>query len=211
MERTVENVKQLLLAKRPVRAIAAEFQVSTTAMRTWMRRRGLSSQLRKRNWTDEQLAGAVKSSSTMMDVMRKLGLKPYAGNNKQLKQRCALLNIDLSHFTGMGHGRTVPRTKRATEHILIENSPATQRSVKLRVLRERLLPYKCAICSAEPMWMGASLTLVLDHISGDNSDCRLQNLRFLCPNCNSQQPTFCRGLRVTSIDSACQRVSCISP
>jgi len=32
--------------------------------------------------------------------------------------------------------------------------------------------------------------LVLDHINGVNNDNRLENLRFLCPNCNSQTATF---------------------
>ena len=32
--------------------------------------------------------------------------------------------------------------------------------------------------------------MVLDHINGINNDHRLENLRMLCPNCNSQQDTF---------------------
>jgi 5-methylcytosine-specific restriction endonuclease McrA len=32
--------------------------------------------------------------------------------------------------------------------------------------------------------------MVLDHRNGDNTDNRLDNLRLLCPNCNSQQATF---------------------
>jgi 5-methylcytosine-specific restriction endonuclease McrA len=33
--------------------------------------------------------------------------------------------------------------------------------------------------------------LVLDHVNGAKHDWRLENLRLLCPNCNSQTPTFC--------------------
>jgi hypothetical protein len=32
--------------------------------------------------------------------------------------------------------------------------------------------------------------MVLDHINGVPNDNRLENLRFLCPNCNSQTDTF---------------------
>jgi len=35
-----------------------------------------------------------------------------------------------------------------------------------------------------------SLTLDIDHINGDWSDCKLNNLRFLCPNCHRQTDTF---------------------
>jgi hypothetical protein len=33
--------------------------------------------------------------------------------------------------------------------------------------------------------------MVIDHINGKNNDNRIENLRLLCPNCNSQQDTFC--------------------
>jgi hypothetical protein len=42
----------------------------------------------------------------------------------------------------------------------------------------------------EPVWLGKPLVLILDHINGKHNDHRLVNLRLLCPNCNSQQPTF---------------------
>jgi predicted RNA-binding Zn-ribbon protein involved in translation (DUF1610 family) len=36
------------------------------------------------------------------------------------------------------------------------------------------------------------LRLVVDHISGDWLDNRLENVRFLCPNCHAQTATWCR-------------------
>jgi hypothetical protein len=39
------------------------------------------------------------------------------------------------------------------------------------------------------VWNGKPLKLVLDHINGVNGDNRVENLQFLCPNCNSQQNT----------------------
>ena len=39
------------------------------------------------------------------------------------------------------------------------------------------------------MWQGKSLTLILDHINGINNDDRLENLRWVCPNCNQQLET----------------------
>ena len=49
---------------------------------------------------------------------------------------------------------------------------------------------RCAVCSIEGDWNGAPLTLVLDHIDGDSSNNCRDNLRLVCPNCDSQLPTY---------------------
>lgn len=49
---------------------------------------------------------------------------------------------------------------------------------------------KCDICGLENEWNGKSLTLILDHISGDSYDNSKGNLRLICPNCDSQLDTY---------------------
>jgi hypothetical protein len=49
---------------------------------------------------------------------------------------------------------------------------------------------RCAICGIEDKWNGATLALIIDHIDGDASDNRRENLRLICPNCDSQLPTY---------------------
>ena len=39
-------------------------------------------------------------------------------------------------------------------------------------------------------WINGKLVLELDHINGDHTDNRIENLRYLCPNCHSQTDTF---------------------
>ena len=66
----------------------------------------------------------------------------------------------------------------------------TSRSyLKKRIIKEKLLDYHCQICGIDS-WQGQPLSLHLDHIDGNRFDSRLENLRFLCPNCHSQTPTF---------------------
>ena len=49
---------------------------------------------------------------------------------------------------------------------------------------------KCAICGIESYWNNQKLNFVLDHIDGDASNSNRTNLRLICPNCDSQLPTF---------------------
>ena len=63
--------------------------------------------------------------------------------------------------------------------------------MKKRIIESKLLDYNCNICSEGPTWRGKTLVLQLDHINGINNDNRIENLRFLCPNCHSQTDTFC--------------------
>lgn len=48
----------------------------------------------------------------------------------------------------------------------------------------------CALCGQGRVWQEAGLTLVLDHIDGDSTNNRRENLRLICPNCDSQLPTY---------------------
>lgn len=48
----------------------------------------------------------------------------------------------------------------------------------------------CAICGSEQIHNGKPLVFVLDHIDGDASNNRRENLRCICPNCDSQLDTY---------------------
>jgi 5-methylcytosine-specific restriction endonuclease McrA len=50
--------------------------------------------------------------------------------------------------------------------------------------------HRCAICRQPAEWNGNPLNFVLDHIDGDSTNNRRENLRLICPNCDSQLPTF---------------------
>jgi hypothetical protein len=48
---------------------------------------------------------------------------------------------------------------------------------------------KCAICEKNE-WMGKPMPLVLDHVDGNPTNHRPENLRMVCGNCDMQLPTY---------------------
>ena len=48
----------------------------------------------------------------------------------------------------------------------------------------------CAICGMKPEWNGKELVFIIDHIDGHASNNKRDNLRCICPNCDSQLDTY---------------------
>ncbi len=56
------------------------------------------------------------------------------------------------------------------------------------------IPIRCDVQACpfhtEPLvWLGKTLPVILDHVSGNNLDNSPKNLRYVCPNCDSQFST----------------------
>jgi len=57
------------------------------------------------------------------------------------------------------------------------------------LIRAGLKEKKCEKCTLSE-WQGQPIYLELDHINGNSTDHRYENLRILCSNCHAQTPTF---------------------
>lgn len=75
------------------------------------------------------------------------------------------------------------------EEVLTFGYTISRSYLKKKILDNKLLEYICKFCKIDS-WKEQPLSLHLDHINGNRFDNRLSNLRFLCPNCHSQTPTF---------------------
>ena len=135
--------------------------------------------------SDENFERLVQESFSIKEVATKCGYSNVSGASSNIvKQRIQKQEIDISHF------KFSERVIRNDEEIFVEDSPVHQTTLRRRYLSGEYTPYICSICGQEPVWQGKELTLILDHINGHNHDDRLENLRWICPNCNQQLDTF---------------------
>lgn len=133
---------------------------------------------------EEEFREIIASSNSLSECLRKIGLTS-GSSFERLNRRIKELNCSIEHF-----GATSPNAIYTLDEILVENSTYTNiYRLKDRLIREKKLEYKCEGCGISD-WKGKPLSLQLDHINGKHNDHRLENLRFLCPNCHSQTETF---------------------
>ena len=67
--------------------------------------------------------------------------------------------------------------------------------------RERCDNKECILHSSPMIWNGNTLKPILDHVSGNSRDNSPENLRLLCPNCDSQNHETKGGANVGRIKS----------
>ncbi|MFJ4519453.1 HNH endonuclease signature motif containing protein [Streptomyces sp. NPDC088810] len=139
-------------------------------------------------WTREVLEEAVAASTNMCEVLRRLGLEVVGGHHTHISRRIKAYGIDTSHFQ-LPTQRGKPWRARTPEALLVEQPVGQVRRIpgdRLRwAMRAVGLPERCARCGTEPVWRGRPLPLEVDHLNGDWRDNRIENLRFLCPNCHA--------------------------
>ncbi|ORB53396.1 HNH endonuclease [Mycobacteroides saopaulense] len=81
----------------------------------------------------------------------------------------------------------------ASTRLWLESGEARVRSEQghfIRLFLAEAQSDRCAVCGGASTWQGLPLVLILDHMDGNpDNNCR-QNLRLICPNCDSQLPTY---------------------
>lgn len=143
--------------------------------------------------SDNEFREIVRNAYSYSDCLRALGLGTNGGSSTDiLKRRIAELECSIEHFGKQNPMRNKPvNAKYTLDEILIENSAYANIScLKGRLIKEGRLEYKCAFCGNNGTWLDQPISLQLDHINGKNNDHRIENLRFLCPNCHSITDTY---------------------
>jgi hypothetical protein len=164
----------------------------------------------RRTWTDKQLVEAVASCTSMSAVIRKLGLKVHSGNYRTLRYYIDQLELDTGHWVPWTLPAQELTNKMSLQDALVADSPYKNNThLKKRLLREGILANKCVQCGLEGMWCEEPIVMRLDHINGNCRDNRLENLRILCPNCDSQTDTFAgrnnKNVKKVRFCSSCEK------
>lgn len=150
----------------------------------------------QRKWTTDQFIEAVKTHTSIAQVLSSLGLRPTGGNYKKFHQYANELRIDTSHLLGKGwnKGKIIIKPATPLTSILTENSHYQSAKLRKRLIKEQVFEKQCSECKLKK-WNDKEIPLELDHINGINTDNRLINLRLLCPNCHALTPTY-RGKNI---------------
>lgn len=143
-------------------------------------------------YDEADLRAAVSQARCLAEAIRLLGDAPTPVTYRRLKRGLARHGIDTSHFSTVA--QQGGRAREPLDRLLTAGRRTNSGTLRRRLIREGRKEHVCEECGAR-RWRGQPMPLELDHVNGDRSDNRLENLRLLCPNCHALTPTY-RGRNI---------------
>lgn len=150
----------------------------------------------------EHIQTLFNKHNSLSAILRELGLSDTCPHSRKiLKERMAEISLDQYHknIEDKHPFDTSEKRMLSNEEFFIKGG--YRRRGKL--LKNRMLKMGvedvCNICGQGNIHNELPLVIQVDHINGDSTDNRLENLQLVCPNCHSQTPTFAGRNRVKMV------------
>ena len=137
----------------------------------------------------EKMIEVLSNAKSMREVIQYFGLSTNgSGGYRNIKNKILSLGLEIPKYEYRSSGPK--KNKLLDESVFCENSNYSRHHLKKRIIQNNIIDYVCTSCGNNGMWNEKKLSLHLDHINGVNNDNRIDNLRFLCPNCHTQTETY---------------------
>lgn len=141
-------------------------------------------------YTEQELRCAISSSTSLRQVLIKLGVAPYGGNYEVLRKAIKFFSLDITHFAGQSTKKGIKLgINRSLSDYLSNKFSITSNSLRLRLLREGVFQHQCSRC-LNTLWEKQKIPLELEHIDGNKHNNSIDNLQLLCPNCHALTSTY---------------------
>jgi hypothetical protein len=173
------EIRRLLLVGHSISSICKTLNVASASVCHHRRKLGLPKVPggARKDWNAVQTA--IDSGMTALDARRRFTISRSTWyfavkvGKIKIQIRPRNLYVPLAEFSKANMGVATRRVRYYLKEKMIKEG----------------VPYRCDLCGLTN-WRGERIDLRLDHIDGDAGNNALHNLRLICPNCDSQLPTF---------------------
>ena len=168
--------KYILIDKLSYEEIGRKFKVSGTTIKKQAKNIGIKLISRRKINVNETFNKGKHRKTPI--ICLNCGKEFYSCINS--KYCCIKCQQDYQHKIGY--------QKLINGDISIMTAKYSPKAFKKDILKEQ--NGVCAICGIKPEWNNKPLIFILDHIDGRASNNQRNNLRCICPNCDSQLETY---------------------